>query len=221
MTNTDSFEMFVRNYQHMVFTTAVRLLGNEADAEDISQTVFLKAFERFDQLEHNPAVGGWLKSVTTNLSLNHLTRYRARWRFFTDIIDEESGVDYAETLAAPDTREQSLTESEWRDLLEAAIHKLPVAQRAPLVLFHFENFSYEEIASRLMVSLGKVKSDIHRARLRLRRYLNPGLLDDERMAESAGQSKVSAFSNAKTKAAPSASALAGRAAHMACYGTRI
>ena len=59
----------------MVFGTAVRLLGDESEAEDMSQTVFLKAFERFDRLGGSPSAGGWLRTVTTNLCLNHLSRY--------------------------------------------------------------------------------------------------------------------------------------------------
>ncbi|MSU64631.1 MAG: sigma-70 family RNA polymerase sigma factor [Opitutus sp.] len=74
------FTTFMRNYQDMVFSVAVRLTANEAQAEDISQEVFLKAFENFDHLSTSPTAGGWLKTVATNLSLNHLSRYRKRWR---------------------------------------------------------------------------------------------------------------------------------------------
>src|SRR4029077_18680863 len=85
MTDADAFEAFVRRYQDMVFATAVRLLGRQADAEDVAQTVFLRAFQRFDTLAHSPGVAGWLKTVTTHPCLNHLSRYRARWRFFSEM----------------------------------------------------------------------------------------------------------------------------------------
>ncbi len=85
MTGLDPFEAFVRRYQDMVFATAVRLLGNPADAEDVAQTVFLRAFERFDTIGPSPGAAGWLKTVTTNACLNHLSRYRARWRFFSEL----------------------------------------------------------------------------------------------------------------------------------------
>src|SRR5262245_66594638 len=89
MTDLNSFEIFMQNYQDMVFTTAIRLLGRETDAEDISQEVFLKAYQTFHSLRDNPAAGGWLKTVTRNLCLNHLTRYRARWQFFSEFFSEE------------------------------------------------------------------------------------------------------------------------------------
>src|SRR5271168_3892642 len=79
------FTTFMRNYQDMVFSTSARLVGNEAQAEDISQEVFLKAYQHFDMLSTSPTAGGWLKTVATNLSLNHLQRYRNRWRFFSEL----------------------------------------------------------------------------------------------------------------------------------------
>jgi hypothetical protein len=82
--------------------------------------------------------------------------------------------------------EQGLAEADYRQLLEQAIKKLPAAQRVPLVLFHFENQGYEEISRQLRVSLSKVKTDIHRGRLALKRYLKPGLRGEERWEENPG-----------------------------------
>lgn len=165
----------MRNYQNLVFTTALRLVGREAEAEDIAQEVFLKAYERFDELATSPTAGGWLKTVARNLSLNHLTRYRNRWRFFSEYeADDESdsGRGFADNLAAPDTHQQTVDTADQREILDAALQALPAAQRVPLVLYHFDNLSYEDIAARLQVSLGKVKTDIHRGREALRRKLS-------------------------------------------------
>src|SRR5437867_12126150 len=106
MTDTHQFEAFMKAYQDMVFTTAVRLLGNEAEAEDISQEVFLKAYERYGSLSQSPTAGGWLKTVTRNLCLNHLSRYRARWRFFSEMVSREKDDDVELEFAAPDTFDQ-------------------------------------------------------------------------------------------------------------------
>src|SRR3954465_10763550 len=101
MTDADRFEAFAREYQDMVFATAVRLLANPAEAEDIAQTVFLRAFERFAAIETSPTAAGWLKTVATNLCLTHLSRYRARWQFFSEL--ERPGDDerYEATVPAP------------------------------------------------------------------------------------------------------------------------
>src|SRR5215471_3082592 len=179
MTKAESFEAFVRRYQDMVFATAVRLLGNAADAEDAAQTGFLRAFERYRQLSGNPAAAGWLKTTTRNLCLNHLSRYRARWRFFSEMdSDRETGERYEDGLESRVSRAieplEPLTEDhvDRRARLEQALHRLPDAQRVPLVLFHFEDLSYDDIARTLGVSLAKVKTDIHRARQALRRLLS-------------------------------------------------
>lgn len=163
------FTTFMRNYQDMVFSTAVRLVGNEAQAEDISQEVFLKAYKHFDGLQTSPTAGGWLKKVATNLSLNHLTRYRNRWRFFSEF--KRSGSDDEESadieFASPESFLSAIDSEERKAWVESALEKLPEHQRVPLVLFHFEEMSYEEIAKTLRISLSKVKTDILRARAAL------------------------------------------------------
>ena len=155
----------------MVFATAVRLLGSPADAEDAAQTVFLRAFQRYDEVVPNPAAAGWLKTTTRNVCLNHLARYRSRWRFFSELA-EEGRADYGDGLASDLL--PIVEQLERRDMtaaIEQAVRALPDHQRVPLVLFHFEGASYQEIADTLGVSLGKVKTDIHRGRETLRRLL--------------------------------------------------
>lgn len=168
----------MQRYQNMVFSTAMRLLANNAEAEDIAQEVFLKAYERFDQLRDSPTAGGWLRKVATNLSLNHLSRYRARWSFFSEMFSNKPDEDEIEVeFAAPDNLEQELADADRHQLVEQALQKLPPAQRVPLVLYHLEGLRYEEIAAQLNVSLGKVKTDIFRAREALRRKLRLRLAD--------------------------------------------
>ena len=165
------FATFMRNYQNMVFSTAARLTGNDAQAEDISQEVFLKAYENYSHLSTSPTAGGWLKTVATNLSLNHLSRYRKRWRFFSEFrrgADEGGEQDAPEVeFAAPDTFFSGVDAEERRACVEQALAELPPHQRVPLVLYHFEDMPYDEIAKKLGVSLAKVKTDILRARAAL------------------------------------------------------
>ena len=170
MRDTAQFEGFVRDYQNMVFTTDMRLLANESEAEDISQEVFLKAYEHFDELRTSPTAGGWLKTVATNLSLNHLTRYRNRWRFFSEFKRESEADDRDAPeveFAAPDTFFSGLDAADRRAIVERALEQLPEHYRVPLVLYHFEDLPYDEIARKLGVSLAKVKTDILRARTAL------------------------------------------------------
>ncbi len=170
----------MRAYQDMVFSTAIRLTGNPAQAEDISQDVFLKAYERFDQLRDSPSAGGWLKTVATNLTLNHLTRHRKRWRLFSEVFTDESREDEIEDASASfEGALQQLEERQRHALIEQALRQLPEHQRVPLVLFHFEEMSYQDIADRLGHSLAKIKTDILRARLAMAKSLTQsGLAPD-------------------------------------------
>ena len=159
------FTKFMRTYQNMVFSTAARLSGNDAQAEDIAQEVFLRAHRRFDELRDNPRAAGWLKTVATNLTFTHLTRYRKRWVFFSqmqsgDEGDDDPVLDFADDASVV----EEVRADERHEYVEAALLELPEHQRVPLVLFHFEDMPYEEIAQKLRISLPKVKTDIHRAR---------------------------------------------------------
>lgn len=160
----------------MVFATAVRLLGNPAEAEDVAQIVFLRAFQRFGEIGPSPTAAGWLKTVTRNICLNHLTRYRHRWRLFselstTDDAGEAAEFDAAAASLAQGSALQALERAERHEQLEQALRSLPDHQRVPLVLYHFDELSYQEIADTLGESLAKVKTDIHRGRERLRKLL--------------------------------------------------
>ena len=170
MSDAARFEAFVREYQDMVFATAVRLLGREADAEDVAQTVFMRAFERFRELERSPSAAGWLKTVATNLCLNHLSRYRGRWQFFAEL-DERHAAAVAASASTSPSAPAEMERVERHERLERALRALPDHQRVPLALFHFEEMSYQDIATALGISLAKVKSDIHRGREALRQEL--------------------------------------------------
>jgi RNA polymerase sigma-70 factor, ECF subfamily len=167
------FTTFMRNYQDMVFSTAARLTGNAAQAEDISQEVFLKAYHNYGHLSTSPTAGGWLKTVATNLSLNHLSRYRNRWRFFSEFKRDDAGESDAPEVefAAPETFFAGVDAADRRAFVEQALEQLPEHQRVPLVLYHFEDLPYDEIAKKLGVSLAKVKTDILRARTALAKIL--------------------------------------------------
>jgi RNA polymerase sigma-70 factor (ECF subfamily) len=179
MTDADQFEAFVRRHQDMVFATAVHLLGSRADAEDVAQTVFLRAFQRFDEIGRSPAAAGWLKTVTRNACLNHLSRYRSRWQLFSEVEptgEHGAASELERALVSEGSPRADLERAERDARLERALLQLPDHQRVPLVLFHFEDASYQAIADSLGISLGKVKTDIHRAREALKRILTDELL---------------------------------------------
>lgn len=168
----DEFTTFMRAWQDSVFSTAVRLTGDEAQAQDLAQEVFLRAYEHFAELRASPTAGGWLRTVTRHLTLNYLTRRRRRWRLFSELAaPEQDGDEAGEALALQaggagpvDEPLDELGQEQRRHLIEEALQRLPDHQRVPLVLFHFEELPYGEIAQLLNVSLAKIKTDLFRAR---------------------------------------------------------
>jgi RNA polymerase sigma-70 factor (ECF subfamily) len=166
-TGSLDFTTFMRSYQDMVFSTAARLSGNDAQAQDIAQEVFVRAYEHFAELAGSATAGGWLKTVATNLSINYLNRYRKRWRMFSEMRagDDESAPEIE--WEVPDTLLSDLSAEQRQVIVDAALKELPNHQRLPLVLYHFEDMSYQDIAAKLGISLTKVKTDIRRARAAL------------------------------------------------------
>ena len=98
-----AFDAFVLEYQDMVYAVAVRLLANEAEAETLPRRLYCARTNGSMIGTGRRRCRGWLKTVTTNLCLNHLERYRARWRFFSEM-GEAGGpaFDVAATSASPD-----------------------------------------------------------------------------------------------------------------------
>jgi RNA polymerase sigma-70 factor (ECF subfamily) len=111
--------------------------------------------------------------VTTNLCLNYLSRYRARWQFFSEVDAARPGLMEERLGFVAHDGVMDLERAQRRARLEFALRNLPDHQRVPLVLFHFEDMSYQAIADALGVSLATVKSNIHRGRETLKQQLAP------------------------------------------------
>jgi RNA polymerase sigma-70 factor, ECF subfamily len=138
-------------------------------------------------LKSSPTAGGWLKTVTTNQCLNHLSRYRGRWRFFSELFPQEEDDDFTLEIPAAESTSGHMDDLDQRQIVEHALHRLPAGQRVPLVLYHYDGKSYEEIAQITGTSLSKVKTDIFRAREALRKRLKIDLAGEEGWEEYGGK----------------------------------
>jgi RNA polymerase sigma-70 factor (ECF subfamily) len=106
-----------------------------------------------------------LKTVATNLTLNYLTRYRKRRRLFSELEDSPSGPPIE--WRVEDSLLADIDAEQLRSIIDDALFHLPQDQRIALVLYHFDELPYQEIADRLQISLAKVKTDIRRGRVAL------------------------------------------------------
>jgi RNA polymerase sigma-70 factor (ECF subfamily) len=160
-----SWEEIVRTHSARVYRLAYRLTGNQHDAEDLTQEVFVRVFRSLST--YTPGTfEGWLHRITTNLFLD-MVRRRARIRF------EGMADDAHERLPGKEPSPQQLVDDRSFDGdVQAALDELPPDFRAAVVLCDIEGLSYEEIAATLGVKLGTVRSRIHRGRAQLRAALD-------------------------------------------------
>jgi RNA polymerase sigma-70 factor (ECF subfamily) len=168
-----SVEEIYREYATRIYSIAWRMLGNDADAEDVTQEVLLQVIRRLDTFRGESQISTWLHRVTVNAVLV-LRRKRAaarEWQFPDDggEVGQSSTGRRGSPVAAPDA---DALDRERRRHVEAAIDGLPPAYRDPFVLSDVERLSNAEVADALGLSVPAVKSRIHRARLMLRDALS-------------------------------------------------
>ena len=168
-----AFEQLVRQYDRQIFRTALHITQNREDAEDITQDVFFKAFQKLEQFQGNSKFSTWLVRIAVNESLMRLRRRKTSKTVSMDqdVETEEGAIprDFAEWRPNP---EQIFSQSELGDILRKTIAGLPPGFRTVFTLRDIENLSTEETAEALGLSVPAVKSRLLRARLQLRERLS-------------------------------------------------
>jgi len=162
----DAFSILVDARLATTFRTALAILGNEADARDATQEIFLRAWRNLPELREADRFGAWFGRIVVNTCR---TAIRGRRRRIVREVSvgalPDEGAQLASTAAPHDGRTAEL------DLLERALDRLSVADRTLLALHHFEHLSLEEIGGRLGVPAKTVKSRLFSARRSLERAL--------------------------------------------------
>jgi len=162
-------------YMASLYSTARRLTGNQADAEDLVQETFLKAYRAYHTFEAGTNLKAWLYRILTNTYIN---RYRKKQRRPDEVelgdtqdlylyrkIGSAESADYS--TSAEETVLEGLVEAD----IKAAVESLPENFRVPVLLADLEGFAYKEIAEILDIPIGTVMSRIHRGRALLRKAL--------------------------------------------------
>lgn len=156
-----SWDEIVAQHSDRVYRLAYRLTGNTADAEDLTQDVFVRVFRSLST--YSPGTfEGWLHRITTNLFLDGARR-KQRIRF--DALSDERAARLSTPKGVP---HEEFADQRFEDDVEAALAQLPPDFRAAVVLCDIEGLSYDEIAEILDAKLGTVRSRIHRGRAMLR-----------------------------------------------------
>ncbi len=142
------FQLY-KQYSNAMYSTTVRMLGNNEDAEDALQDAFVNAFKHLKKFDGRVTFGAWLKRITINVCLNKLRKKKLKWlELDFDIPDHQEDEEFKIDPAA----------------LNAAIEKLPSGCKTVFTLKAFEGYKHEEIAQELNISLSTSKSQFVRAK---------------------------------------------------------
>lgn len=167
-----AFDELISVHQDRVFNTAFRLMGNYEEALDLTQEVFLNCFRKISNFKGDSALSTWLYRITVNTAKNRWKYQQSRGLNRMTSMDAPMDADDEERVKQfPDTQptpRKVATDREAMAYFEKQLEHLNDEHREVLVLRYMEELSYEEIADILGLSLGTVKSRIHRARNELR-----------------------------------------------------
>ena len=155
-----TLESLYRTHAKRIYSLAYRFAGNAADAEELLQDIFLLAYRKLDSFRHEAALSTWLHRLAVNRCLDHVRSRAARQDAATEPLNAEAP-PAARADAGPITHLD----------LERAIAQLPDGCRMAFVLHDVEGYGHREVAERLGIATGTSKSQVHKARLRLRRLL--------------------------------------------------
>lgn len=166
-----AFKKLVETYQDMVFNTALGIVQNSEDAEDVAQEVFIQVFRSIEQFKGDARLSTWIYRITTTKALDHIRsrKRKKRFAFITSLFgnNEEllhEPVDFNHPGVSLDRKEQAA-------LLFRMIDQLPENQKIAFNLHKTEELSYQEIADVMQVSVSAVESLLFRARQNLRKLL--------------------------------------------------
>jgi RNA polymerase sigma-70 factor (ECF subfamily) len=162
-----AFGVLVRQYQRQAYAIAYSFVGNREDALELAQESFARAYKAMDRFDSSLPFYPWLYRIIKNTCLNHLKKRNRRGEVSLEGM-QETGFDVASATEAPDN---SMHRLELKAQLAEALTTLPEDHREILVLRHFQELSYREIAECLGIPQGTVMSRLHAARKNLRSRL--------------------------------------------------
>jgi RNA polymerase sigma-70 factor (ECF subfamily) len=165
--NQAAWEQIVRLHWRKVFNVAYKFVGSHEQAEDLAQEIFLKIFRSLDTFDRRANFQTWLVSVSRNLCIDHYRSVRKE----RQTIDRDVAADDLSPASATASPLATLENRDLAGLLRRALHTLPQSLRVAVLLRDLQELSYLEIAERLNLPEGTVKSRINRGRRELARQI--------------------------------------------------
>lgn len=167
----DAYEEIIKKYENKVCGIIYHMIKNQNDVEDLAQEVFIKVYKNLSKFKGDSSLYTWIYKITVNLCLDEVKK-RKNIIYLDEKLEVEDGELERELPSLDKTQVELYEEKELKEKLHKCIGKLPEKQRVMIVLRDIKGFSYEEISEITSVKLGTVKSQINRARLKLKELLD-------------------------------------------------
>ena len=171
--DSQAFGELVHRYQDRLYSAVVHIVRCRAEAEDVVQEAFVQAYVKLQTFKHNSRFYTWLYRIAVNVSISH--RRRRKIEVSVEQNREATGDEPLDAFTSPS---EPLDQAERKQKLEHALTLLTEEHRSIIVLRHMEEFSYEESADILDISVGTVRSRLHRARAQLLVHLKKVMPDE-------------------------------------------
>jgi len=166
------FDELVMRYHKQAYNIAYRMAGNHADAEDLTQEAFIRAFRFFGQYRRELPFDSWLYKIMSNVFIDRLRRRpKAKIRSLDQPIQTDDGEAQFDVADPGDGPEAAILSQEMDSRIQAALDTLPEVFRLTVIYADIEGLSYEEIAEATGTNIGTVRSRLHRGRRLLRNKL--------------------------------------------------
>jgi RNA polymerase sigma-70 factor (ECF subfamily) len=159
--DAEAFETLYRQHAARLYTLACRMAGSPEDGEDLLQEIFLQAYRKLGSFKGDSAIGTWLYRLALNHCLDYVRSRQAKMNKLTETLDAESSFEPTARRDTPIARMD----------LERAVERLPEGGREAFVLHDVEGFDHKEVATLLGIAEGTSKSQVFKARMKLRAIL--------------------------------------------------
>jgi RNA polymerase sigma-70 factor (ECF subfamily) len=170
--HANAFNALVSRYRERVYNVVYNMTSNREDAADVTQEVFVKAFQNIHRFQQKSSFFTWLYRIAVNTAISFIKKARNRQYFSLENLEEEGiGGKLAELLSSQKHSRRSLMMRELQEKLNEALQKLSVKHRTAIVLYEIEGLSHKEIGQILKCSEGTVRSRLHYAKNELQTYL--------------------------------------------------
>ena len=180
--NREEFEVYFHRSYQRAYNLAYRLTGNESDAEDLTQDAYVRAWSAFNRYDHKHTFEVWLLRILSNLAIDRWRRQSAlRFQSLDQtclIGDTELSIGSIIPDRMPSPEQQCIL-SVQGEQIQQALNRLPDNYRTAIILTDIEEWSYEEVATKMRCPVGTVRSRLHRGRQLLRQHLLEMKLLDE------------------------------------------